>query len=239
MKTIFRASAQFFIGVSLLFCIASCADSPVDIVKKKQSELKKTLDNLNAIAGKVSDQKPGSDKISLPAKAPVMDMDDLGAYSYEGASNTQLFTVQDLLDPEGKSLRMHLFPPITTWPTVKAMVQDGKFPKSEQESLEALKRLSNWRYALVIKTRSVQAPQIASEPVSMSATDNKVYSSGTFTGGFMNGDVLIYDLDSTGFLGGFPFTAKSSENVESTTYGDGNSNDGLQQQIDRDFAYSA
>ena len=35
----------------------------------------------------------------------------------------------------------------------------------------------------------------------------------------MDGDVLIYDLDSTGFLGGFPFTAKSSENVESTTYG--------------------
>ena len=236
MKTFFRASTQLFLGLSLLFCIASCSDSPADIIKKKNPELKKTLDNLNAVAARVSDQALGMEKILLPpAKAPVIDLNDIGSYAYEGTSNMQLFTTQDLLDPEAKSPGMHLFPSRTTWQTVKAMVKDGKFPKSEKESLEALKGLSNWRFAVVIKARSVQAPQIASQPISGKVTDHAVYSSGAFTGGFIEGDVLMYDLDNTGFLGGFPFSAKSSENVESTTYGGSNSSNGLQNQLDRDF----
>jgi len=213
----------------------ACSDSPAGIIRKRQSGLNRTLDNLNAVAAKVSEQRLGSDKVSLPAKAPVMEMDDIGSYSYDGTFNAQLFTVQDLLDPDAQSPGMHLFPSRATWRTVKAMVKDGKYPKSEEESLQAIKRLSNWRYGVVIKARSIRAPQIESQPVTTNVTDKRVYSSGTFSGGLIEGDVLIYDLDDLGFLGGFPFTARSSDHVESTTYSGGSGSEGLQGQLDRDF----
>ena len=235
MRTFFRASAQLCFGLLLLLGMSSCSESPAKLVAKKQADFTRTLDNLNAIGGKVSDQKLGSETIALPAKAPVMDLDDVGSYAYEGTANAQLFTVQDLREPDEQSLGMHLFRSRATWQTVKAMIKNGKFPASEQEALQSLKCFSNWRYAVVIKARSVQAPQIASPLVSKSMTDNAVYSSGTFTSGLIEGDVLVYDLSDAGFLGGFPFTAQNSANVKTTTYGGSVGNDGLQAQLDRDF----
>ena len=235
MRTFLKTSVQVFFGLFFLFLVVSCSDSPTDIITKKNSELNNTLDNLNAIAAKISDQTFDSDKILLPADSSTIDMNDIGSYAYEGNSNAQLFTVQDLLDPDSQSNSMHLFPSRMTWQSVKAMVKDGKFPKSKEESLQTLKRFFNWRYVVVIKTRSVQAPQIESQPVSTNVTDNSFRASGTFTGGRIEGDVLIYDLNDNRFIGGFPFTAQSSENVESTTYGGGGGNEDLQQQLDRDF----
>ena len=227
--------ARFFFGLSLLLFIASCSETPKGVIKKQDAALNSTLDHLSAIGAKVSDQALSSDKLSLPANSPVLDLNDIGSYSYEGNANAQLFTVQDLLDPDAQSPVMHLLPSRMLWRTVKAMVKDAQFTETEKEALLALKRFSNWRYAVVIRARSVQAPEIQSQPVSRSVTDTSVFSTGTFIGGSIEGDVLLYDLDEMAFLGGFPISARSSANVESTTYGGGSGREGLQGQLRRDF----
>jgi hypothetical protein len=230
MKKLFSASLQLFIGLSLLLCTASCSETPKGIIKKKQAALNSTLDSLNALGAKVSDQPLSSDKLSLPANAPALDVDDIGNYAYGGAGNAQLFTVQDLLDPEAKSPSMHFFLSRAAWQNVKAMVKDAKFSGTEQDALKALKGFSDWRYAVVIRVRSVRAPGPQSQP------GIGAFSTGTFLGGSIEGDVLLYDLDGMAFLGSFPFSAQSSENVETTTYGASAGTEVLQQQLDKDFA---
>lgn len=51
----------------------------------------------------------------------------------------------------------------------------------------------------------------------------------------IDGDALLYDLSDLSFLGGFPFTAKSSDNVRSTTYGNDSVEGGLRAEMARDF----
>lgn len=215
--------------------LVSCSESPKGYISKNQPALSKTLGGLDAVAGSVSGQALDSDTISLPADSPVLSVDDIGNYAYQGDANAQLFTVQDFLDPAGQSPAMHLFPSRKLWQTVRTMVKDGRFETPEPESLQTLKAFSNWRYAVVLNTRSVQPPRVESDPVSTNVTDQAVDSSGTFTPGSIEGDALLYDLADARFLGGFPFAAQSSESVESITYGGGNANEGLQQQLDRDF----
>ena len=229
MKKPFASSLQLFTGLCLLLLTVSCSDTPKDIIKKKQASLNSTLDSLNALGAKVSDQPLGSDKLSLPANAPALDVDDIGNYAYGGAANAQLFTVQDLLDPEAKSPSMHLFLSRAAWQNVKAMVKDAKFSGTEQDALKALKGFSDWRYAVVIRVRSVRAPGLPSQP------GYGALSTGTFIGGSIEGDALVYDLNDAAFLGSVPFSAQSSENVETITRGASASPELVQQQLDKDF----
>jgi len=236
MKDPFQACLQLVIGASLLLCTVSCSETPQGVVKKNQAALNGTLDRLSALGARFSDQPPGYDRISLPPNAPVLDVDDIGNYAYSGAANAQLFTVQDLLDPEAKTPLMHVFRSRAAWQDVRAMVKDARFAGPEQDALKALKGFAGWRYAVVIRARSVQAPRMLSQPVVGTVVDNRTFSTGSFAGGAIEGDVLLYDLESLAFLGGFPFSARSSDNVESTTYGDAAGAEGLQQWLDKDFA---
>ena len=230
MNKLFPACLQLVIVLPLLFFTASCSETPKGIIKKKQAALNITLDNLAIVGAKVSDQPLSSDKLSLPANAPALDVDDIGNYAYGGAANAQLFTVQDLLDPEAKSPTMHLFLSRAAWQHVKAMVKDAKFSGTEQDALKELTGFSDWRYALVIRIRSLLAPGLPSQP------GYGAISTGTFIGGSIEGDVLMYDLHDAAFLGSFPFTAQSSENVETITRGASASAEQLQQQLDKDFS---
>jgi hypothetical protein len=235
MKQLFRVITRLMLGVSLLIWLASCSESPSRFIKKRHSELNNTLDNLNAIAAKVPTQTFDAETADLILRTPVIDLDDIGSYGYEGSANAQLFTLEDLQDPGEQSPAMHLFPSLMTWQMAKSMVKDGNFPHVKKDALQALNRFARWRYAIVIKTRSVRAPQVASPPVSTNLTNKAVYSHGMFTGGELAGDALIYDLNDASFLGGFPFTAQSSDHVESTTYDGDDPNAGLQSRLDRDF----
>ena len=230
MRKSLSAIVQLFLGLSFLVFTVSCSETPKGIIKKKQAALNNTLTILNALGAKVSGQALGSDKISLPAGSPALDVDDIGNYSYGGAGNAQLFTVQDLLDPEAKAPFMHLFLSRAAWQNVQAMVRNAQFSGTEQENLRALNGFTNWRYAVVISARSVRAPGSQSIP------GYGAFSTGTFLSGSIEGDVLLYDLDGMAFLGSFPFSAQSSENVETTTYGASASAEVLQQQLDVDFA---
>ena len=235
MKKIFGVIPQLILGLSLLVFTVSCTETPKGVIKKKQAALNDTLDHLTTVGTRVSDQALGADQITLPPNSPVLDLDDIGNYAYAGEANAQLFTVQDLLDPDAQSPVMHLFQARTVWQNVRKMVKDAAFSGSEQKDLQALKGFSTWRYAVVLRARSVQAPRIQSQPMAGAVVDNTTYSTGSFIGGSIEGDALLYDLDDMAFLGGFPFSAHSSENVESTTYGAGAGNEGLQGQLDRDF----
>jgi len=229
MNKPFASSPRLFIGLCLLLLTTSCSDTPKDIIKKKHVVLNRTLDNLTIVGTRVSDQALGPDKLTLPVDAPALDVDDIGNYAYRGAGNAQLFTVQDLLDPEAKSPTMHLFLSRAAWQNVKAMVKDAKFSLPEQDALKALTGFSDWRYAVVVRARSVRAPGLPSQP------GYGALSTGTFISGSFEGDALVYDLNDAAFLGSFPFSAQNSETVETITRGASASVEQLQQQLDKDF----
>lgn len=234
MRAFIRAGVPYCFGGVLLLALAGCSESPQGFIKKENVALNQTLDSLEAIAAEAPEQTLGAERIALPADSPAIDMDDIGSYSIEGRANAQLFTVQDLTDPEEQSPGLHLFPALKTWQAVKVMVKDGLIDDTQGDAVPKLQHFANWRYAVVLKVQTVQAPQISSPPVSTNVTETTTYSSGTFAGGAMKGETLIYDLKDASFLGGFAFAAESSQRVESTSYG-GEEEGGLQRQMDRDF----
>ena len=238
MDKYFSMTGQILLGVCVAAVFCSCSPSPPGLVRKQQADYERKLASLDAIAATVADQTCEPAAVALPAAGPKVELDDIYPfYNYrEGAASAQLFSAEDLRDPEEKNnTGMHLFPAKKSWLLVRKMGRDGAFPKSKDEAVKALARVAGWRYAVVLRSRTVQAPGMAGEVRQTSVTDRASYATGTFVPGALTGHVLVYDLEDGRFLGGFPVTARSSEQLDMTSYGGGDPAAQRQRALDRDF----
>jgi hypothetical protein len=231
-------TGRILLGVCVAAVVSSCSPSPQGLVRKHQADYERKLASLDAIAATVVGQLCAPAAIALPAAGPKMELDDIYPfYNYrDGAASAPLFSAEDLQDPEEKNnTGMHLFPAKESWLLVRKMVRDGAFPKSKEEAVKALTRVAGWRYAVVLRGRTVQAPGMAGEVRLTNVTDQASYASGSFVPGALTGDVLVYDLEDGRFLGGFPVTAHSSEQLEVTSYGGGDPAAQRQRALELDF----
>lgn len=222
-------------GLALLLFCSGCSKSPAAVVKQNQTELNLLLNNLSAVGHKAAQEKLSSDQVTLPPAAPPFELDDIGDYAYAGRSNAQMFLDHDLSEPYDSKFVGYLSGARKDWQAVQAMVHEGRFPDSDDQARELLQRFLNWRYAVVIRTRSLEEPQIAGELRETNVTDAGTYSQGGFVGGEINGDVLVYDLRDLSFLGGFRIEAHNSATVGTTTFGGVSAAEALRLEMNRDL----
>lgn len=244
MKRIARILALLTAGLLSAALVTSCSNSPQTIVKTNQAELSAQLDRLDAIAAKAGQiTKLESDQITLPPDAPQVNLSGV-CFGFEPHppyfqrnANLQVFSVAELqksLDTEPAKVDMFGARELV-WKQVKEMVKNGRFPKDNQDAITALNAFPLWQYVIVFTIRESQAPSVNPGYTGGTVTDKSSSLTGSFTGGHVKGDALLFDLRSGSFLGGFPVEAQNSANVESTTYGGDDASAAAQRRLDEDL----
>lgn len=245
MRNTLKCSWHGIAVLALGMTLTSCSNSPQRIVAETRDVLNGQLDRLDDIAAKAAGPiKLASDTLALPADGPALDLGGVSygcegsARYYQRGANAQLFSLTELSKPPDAD-------PATTdmfgarelvWKQVRGMVKQGTFPKDKQDAVAALKAVPQWRYIVVLTIRAAQRPQANPGYTGGNVTETRSFSTGTFAAGFVEGDALLFDLNDGSLLGGFPVSAKSSGNVESTSYG-GDANAAMQRALDNDLLH--
>jgi hypothetical protein len=206
------------IALLLLLLIAGCGDSAKDVVAKNKAAIQAQVSRLAALAGDVGSRAPvTADKLEVPGGLK------LNFRFGEPGFNTVVAYPGFLEDScDGKELhwfeegraRSHetrvFAPPLDSagaWLTPLTCILakgEGEYPPKLEHIKLTLGYLAEVKFVLVPRLKFVR-------PVYEIDPDGKVrrFRSGTITG-----DVLLYDLASAKYLGGFTIAAQNEDTVK-------------------------
>lgn len=206
------------IALLLFLLIAACGESANDVVAKNKATIQAQVSRLSALAGDVASRAPvTADKLEVPGSLK------LGFRFGEPGFNTAV-AYPGFLEDSCNGKELHWFeegrkpghetrvsvPPLDSagiWLTPLTCILakgEGEYPPKPEHIKLTLAYLADIKFVLVPRLKFVR-------PVYEIDPDGKVRK---FRSGSIAGDVLLYDLSSAKYLGGFSIEARNEDTVK-------------------------